>query len=408
MTKKRTTEEFINLLKKKFGDKYDFSDVVYNNSFEKVKVICPIHGEFYSRPNDLLNGHGCPACSNVKKLTTKEFIDKAKKIHGDLYDYSMVNYKNYSEPITIICHKKDENGIEHGPFVQSPRNHLQGNRCPKCYRNFKKTTKEFIEQAKKIHGDKYDYSKVDYNGNKKPVVIICPKHGEFEQAPLYHLQGNGCIHCYNERRGNSTKLGTENFIKNARKIHGDKYNYDKVNYINNKTKVIVTCPKHGDFLIKPNKHISSKQGCPKCSESHMEKEFASLLDTNNITYERQKTFEWLKIKAHLKLDFYLPQYSIAIECQGDQHFREYKYFSGRSSLENNIKRDEIKNRLCVEHGIKVLYLSHSNSIFEVSDIYTKENTFTSMKNLMQKIKNETLFNKIINETLCNLTKLDIN
>lgn len=383
---KRTTEEFVDLLLKKFGDKYDFSKVVYNGILNKVTVICPIHGEFYIRPNDLLNGHGCPSCSKVKKLTTKDFIEKAKKIHGDKYDYSLVDYKNYSTPVEIICHKKDKNDIEHGVFLQTPRNHLQGDKCPKCYRSFKKTTEEFIEQAKQIHGEKYDYSKVCYKGNKIPITIICPKHGEFSQIPLYHLQGQGCIHCYNERRGNSTRIGKENFIKKTKEIHGEKYDYSNVEYVNSKTKVSIICPIHGEFLMTPSKHISSKQGCPKCSESHMEKEFASLLDTNNIAYERQKTFEWLKIKALLRLDFYLPQYNIAIECQGDQHFREYKYFSGRSSLENNIKRDEIKNRLCVEHGIKILYLSHSNSIFEVSDIYTKENTFTSMKNLIQKIK----------------------
>ena len=394
---KQTTEQFIKLLKQKFGDKYDYSKVIYTGVFNKVTVICPKHGEFYIRPNDLLNGHGCPSCSMVKKLTTKDFIEKAKQIHGNKYDYSLVDYKNYSTPIEIICHKKDENGIEHGVFLQTPRNHLQGDKCPKCYRNFKKTTEEFIEQAKQIHGEKYDYSKVHYKGNKIPITIICPKHGEFSQAPLYHLQGHGCIHCYNERRGEATRIGKENFIKKAKEIHGEKYDYNNVKYVNNKTKVSIICPTHGEFLMTPNKHLNSKQGCPICSESHLEKNVALFLEQNNIKYERQKRFNWLKHKGYLSLDFYLPDYNIAIECQGEQHYRDFIFFGNKSSLESTKERDEVKYKLCTENGIKILYLSNSMTILNISNIYTKGNTFTSIENLIKSIKNTTLFEQIVNE-----------
>ena len=401
---KRTTEQFIELLKEKYGNKYDFSKIVYTGISNKVAVICPMHGEFYIRANDLLNGHGCPLCSGTKKLTTQEFIERARKIHGSKYDYSLSDYKNSSTPIKIICHEKDENGIEHGIFLQTPRNHLQGDRCPKCYRSFKKTTEEFIIQAKQIHGDKYDYSKVNYQGNKKPIIIICPKHGEFIQTPLYHLQGHGCQKCYYEKGGISRRIGTEKFIEKAKEIHGNKYNYNKVNYVNSKTKVIITCPKHGDFLMTPSKHVSSKQGCPICSESHMENETFLALTSENIKVERQKKFEWLKLKYPLSLDFYLPYYNIAIECQGEQHYRSFNFFKERSNVESNKARDELKYKLCSEHGIKMLYLTHSMSILKTSNIYNEENTFTSIKKLIEKIKHEILFEKIIKDVLNNLYK----
>lgn len=128
-----------------------------------------------------------------KKLTTEEFIKKAKGIHGEKYNYSKVNYKNAKEKVIILCKK-------HGEFLQSPDDHLNKCGCPKCSGNKRLTTGEFIEKAKKVHGDKYDYSRVNYKNTDSKVIIICPNHGEFYQSPSSHLSGNGCPKC------NSSKL----------------------------------------------------------------------------------------------------------------------------------------------------------------------------------------------------------
>ena len=285
--KKKTTDEFIKQAKQIWGDKYDYSKVDYQGANVKVCIICPEHGEFWIKPSDFLHKHGCSACAGTRKLTTQDFINKAKKIHGDKYDYSKVNYINISTPIEIICHEKDKNGNEHGIFTQTPRNHLQGDKCPKCYRNFKKTTEQFIQDAIKVHGDKYDYAKVKYDGNKKPVVITCPTHGDFLQAPLCHLQGQGCPKCYYEKSAKIRAKGKEKFIEESIKVHGNKYDYSKVEYKNNKTPVCIICPKHGEFWMTPNKHISSKQGCPKCSESHMERDMDLYLKNVNIKFIRE-------------------------------------------------------------------------------------------------------------------------
>ena len=197
----------------------------------------------------------------------KKFIEKAIKVHGDKYDYSKVNYKNMRTKITIIC-------PIHGEFEQTPDSHIYGNNgCPKCgdvsmvNKRFNKfTTKSFIEKAIKVHGYKYDYSKVNYINNSIKIKIICSIHGEFEQTPVLHLRGSGCPKCGNYLLKNIKSSNTKEFIKKAKEIHGDKYDYSKVVYKNAHDKVTIICPIHGEFLKSPNNHLSKKQGCPICSE----------------------------------------------------------------------------------------------------------------------------------------------
>ena len=247
---KKTTEDFIKEAKAVHGDRYDYSSTEYNGNKTKVKIGCPIHGEFEQTPSKHLSGCGCPKCSGNAKKTTEDFIKEAKAVHGDRYDYSLVNYVNIETTVKIICPK-------HGVFEQKPNAHLSGSGCPKCIgRN--KTTKDFIKEAKAIHGDRYDYSSTEYNGNKTKVKIGCPIHGEFEQTPSKHLSGCGCPKC----SGNAKKT-TEDFIKEAKAVHGDRYDYSSTEYINATTKVKIGCKIHGEFEQTPDNHLHGN-GCPKC------------------------------------------------------------------------------------------------------------------------------------------------
>jgi len=193
MAKALTLLEFILKSKSKHGDKYDYSLVKYESISKKVSIICPIHGVFEQKPYEHYTGNiGCYECSK-KKLNTENFILKSKSKHGDKYDYSLVEYsKNNVSEVKIICK-------EHGVFNQKPLLHLRGSGCPICYGNPKKTTEKFIEESKKVHGDKYDYSLIDYKNKLKKVSIICPIHGAFQQRPDLHLNGFGCKIC-NESR----------------------------------------------------------------------------------------------------------------------------------------------------------------------------------------------------------------
>lgn len=202
-----TNEEFIERLKEVLKDKnYDYSQVQYVNSKTKVGIICHEknvlgneHGIFYAKPNHLLEGHGCPNCAH-RHLTTEEWIVMARKVHGDKYDYSKIEYhNNQNEKQSIICHKLDELGEEHGEFIQALGSHLNGVGCPKCNKGVKADKNEFVRRAKKIHGEKYDYSKFVYVNARTVGTILCNIHGAFRQTPWVHLKGCGCPRCKHSR-----------------------------------------------------------------------------------------------------------------------------------------------------------------------------------------------------------------
>ena len=353
MPKKLTKEPFIKKANEIYGDKYDYTKVEYVNNHTKVCINCPEHGEFWQRPSAHLQGQGCPKCGvlmrSLKKNENakKEFNDKARKVHGDKYDYTKVKYVNANTKVCIIC-------PEHGEFWQTPNNHLSGKGCYKCSGCYVPTTEEWIVSARKIHGDKYDYSNVEYVNNSTKVCIICPVHGEFWQIPINHIKGYGCPKC-----GGNYIPTTEEWIASARKVHGDKYDYSKVKYVNNKTKVCIICPEHGEFWQTPSDHKQGA-GCPKCNLSHLERDVMHYLDDVGITYDYQKRFDWL---GRQSLDFYLPNYKVGIECQGEQHFFPID-FAGKGvewackKFDKLIKRDKRKKKLCEENGVKLLYFGN--------------------------------------------------
>lgn len=193
--------------------------------------------------------------------TGSNFIQKAQAVHGNKYNYSMVEYTTNKNKVHIIC-------PEHGGFWQRPYSHLRGVGCPICGRlkaNKAETdTRDiFIQKAKLVHGDKYDYGKVEYINSQTKVTIICPEHGEFIQAPAMHLSGNGCPKCGRIYARKANTFSADTFIAKAKKVHGTTYDYSKVQYVNSRTKVILVCPEHGEFLQAPHKHLLG-QGCPKC------------------------------------------------------------------------------------------------------------------------------------------------
>ena len=238
----------------------------------------------------------------------------------------------------------------------------------------KRTTEDFVELSQKVHGDKYDYSLVNYKSKEDKVDIICPIHGVFSQKASLHLKGSQCPQCSYIQRGNNCKKTKQEFILESNKIHNSFYLYDKFEYINSHTKGVITCPIHGDFEQKPNDHLSGK-GCPQCNMSHLEREIFSFLKKSDIPFECQKHFEWLGKQS---LDFFLPNYNIGIECQGKQHFgnggwsSEYDFASQR-------ERDVLKNKLCQENDVKVIYFTHQQ--VEYDGLYTIENTYTDVLHL---------------------------
>lgn len=350
-----TKEQFIVRSKEKHGDKYDYSKSNIVNSTTKIEIICPVHGPFWQTPNMHMQGQGCPECgknksSQVRSLTVEKFIEKAKKIHGDKYDYSLIKEINGNkDKVPIIC-------PTHGIFEQNAYTHYTGTGCPKCGREKAKQTRTktfntFIRKLNEINpsikclSDKY----INTETKVKVKCLIC-EH-EWEATPHSLLSGKGCSKCaikhiselntktheqfiqelslinpnikilsnyINNKeyvdykclicgnihkntpnhllRGvgcptcaiNKRLLTQEEWITKANKIHNNKYNYTKVIYVKGSEKVCIICPEHGEFWQRADQHLLGR-GCPKCSRTKGEQWIANWLETNNIQYEEQVT-----------------------------------------------------------------------------------------------------------------------
>ncbi len=294
----------------------------------------------------------------MRKLTTKEFTSKANKVHQNKYCYSKFEYINNSTKSIIIC-------PIHGEFYKNANKHLLGQGCPKCSRLFKLTNNIFIQRSKIIHNNKYDYSKVKYKNSKTKVCIICPEHGEFWQNPNDHMTNHGCSDCGKNKTIKKLKLDLNNFINISNKIHNNKYDYSKVKYINNKTKVCIICPKHGDFSQNPHNHMQN-HGCPKCQQSKGELEVERWLIKHNINFIPQKKFNGCcGVRRELPFDFYLPDHNLCIEFDGQQHYTGT--FNGKPVINN----DQIKTQYCKENQILLIRIPYWD-IDNIDNILSKE------------------------------------
>lgn len=215
----------------------------------------------------------------------------------------------------------------------------------------------FIQKAKTIHNDKYDYSKTDYKHSKIKVIIICSKHGKFNQNPNNHLNGQGCPKCRYEENRKKFTLSTQEFIERSNIIHDFKYSYNKVNYINSKSKVIITCPKHGDFKQKAIIHLQG-YGCATCKSSKGERIIKRILDKFNIEYLQQ--YKIPGNKYQFRYDFYLPDRNLLIEFQGEQHYRPNGYFGGAERFLETQRRDIFKRELAKLAKINLIEIHHKN------------------------------------------------
>ena len=316
---KKTIEDFIKEARGVHGYKYSYDKSDYINSHVKMCITCPEHGEFWQTPTNHLQGKGCPKCAELryiekKSSNTEEFIEKARKVHGDKYIYDKSIYVNARTPLTITCRV-------HGDFQQTPDCHLRGRGCPECGRisqwdkRGRITTEKFIEDAREVHSDKYDYSKVKYINAQTKVCIICPNHGEFWQKTSGHLQGCGCPKCNNEKLSKDKTDTQQAFLDKAIKVHNRKYDYSDVDYTGSTTKVLIICPKHGGFYQRPSDHIQGK-GCPKCGiqQSKAEEEINDFI--NQECKIGSKARDRSLLAKRLECDILIPSHNLAIEFDG--------------------------------------------------------------------------------------------
>lgn len=370
MKHKLTTEEFIKRSKEIHGaNKYNYDKCEYINSHEYVELFCNTHQCYFKIKaySHINSKQGCRICgierrARLKTHTTEQFIEKAIEIHGNKYSYHETEYIHNNKVVKIWCNTHNEF------FYITPISHIsQKSGCHKCGKETTRiktssNTEEFTKKAIKIHGDKYSYNNVDYINNEKPVEIFCKKCNKpFTQTPNSHLsQKAGCPICSKRQ-----KLTTEEFIKRAKEIHGDKYNYDKVEYKNIDENVEIYCNKHKSFFKQtPGSHITQKAGCPICRTSKGEESISKWLNENDMVFEKEKTFPDCKNITLLRFDFYLPLQNILIEYDGIQHFIPQVKFGGEKGLKYLQINDNIKNEYCIRNNIKLIRITYKDNIEE--------------------------------------------
>ena len=376
-------------------DTIEFNKDTYIDTRHKVEAHCKVCGHiWYPNVRDLMGKqHGCPSCAmnelHEKTLIRREkraeekkrleeerlecerqersklFIDKANKKFKGKYDYSEVRYVNSTTLVNIICPK-------HGVFQVTPKNHLKCNgSCPQCIPpKPPMTLEEFRIRFNEKHEGLYTFDESSYSKASEMVTCECPIHGTFTKLGVYLLAGGGCPKC-----GKIYKLDNDSFIERARNIHGDKYDYFKVKYVNNRTHVEIICPKHGSFMQTPNDHLDGC-GCPKCCSSKMERWIRhGLTDLNVIDkFTQGKSVPFLvnpDTGYLLTLDFFSKDMNLAIECQGDQHFESIPFFGGDEALASVQSHDAMKKKLCKENGVELIYLLEEkyNSFMKEDDIF---------------------------------------
>lgn len=244
---------------------------------------------------------------------------------------------------------------------------------------------EIIKNIDKVHIGGIIMMNDDLIGYKDKLTLKCNHCGNIFYATYDNVvnKGSGCPYCAGHIKTN------EMFINELRSLFGDKLLYNKVQYVNAKTPVTLICPRHGEFHKVPNKALSG-QGCPKCKISRLENIVMNALRKNDIDFAAQKKFNWLGKQT---LDFYLPKYNIAIECQGEQHYRQV-YFNGKKNdikkknlFETILKRDINKYNLCNEHDVKIFYFIDNNIVsdeIEKIEIY-RGNYYYNIEDLISQL-----------------------
>lgn len=351
------TKKYIQKAKLVHGDKFNYGLVNYKNSKSKIKIKCNTCDKILEQEaNSHLRGNGCKFCKNKKQTYTKE-----KFIKRAINKYG--DLYDYKDSVYISFKKPIRIYCKKCKeyFFKSPKYHLNGRDCPVCAKNrfkkqFSSTTEIFIQKIEKRFPNKFILDKVEYVNHKTKIKIGCKYHGYFYITPNNLLSGKGCAKCGYERSRKASLKTTNYFIKKSKMIHGDKYKYDKSKYTRAKDLIIITCPEHGDFKQKAISHMIGK-GCPRCNDSKGERKISLFLTKNNIKFIREYRLSNYKYKY----DFYLPELNMLIEYDGEQHFKPMRFVENNNDRLKYIQRnDEIKNELARNNGYILLRIKYTD------------------------------------------------
>lgn len=362
--KKTSQEIFIEKAKEKYPD-YDYSKVEYKGRDTVVTLICPKHGEFAIRPRTLLSKekgkrpHGCWECCGMKKpalYNSETFKEDVLALYGDKYVFHCEDYKCKTSQIRVECKLHGEHKISADAI-------LHGSACIYC--NGRLYPKDWIKNAKAVHGDKYIYDESKPPRIKSDRIRYkCPIHGWQETRYDCHVdQKCGCPACAGYSNILSTEQRKANWVKRCKKKYNDRFDYSQFVYVNNDTKGLVICKEHHySYMIDPWNHLRGAGGCPFCTGSEGEVHIRTWLENHHINFVPQYPIPNENLfckRKNLMVDFYLPDYRMFIEMNGEQHYKNIAYFhQGSWTFEDQQIRDESLRQYSKRHNVRLLVIKY--------------------------------------------------
>lgn len=357
MARKLTFLEFVDKAISIHGDRYNYPPQEYINNTTKMQIDCKIHGVFYQSAQHHWRGIGCPVCANEKMKSTKscsfdEIVDRANAMHNGKYAYHQESYSKIANKMKITC-------PIHGDFLQIAHAHISGQSCKQCtLDNRSLSFDEFIIKATALHKGKYKYPDQTYSNTRHKIKILCPEHGIFEQTVNSHLSGHGCKECGLSLTLSAKTPSFDEVVRLFNQVHNNKYTYPQQDYVNNKTKIRITCPVHGDFFQIANSHLGGK-GCLSCvngNNSECERNLSSCfsdatkinnhkIPLNDITSEVRKPSG--NNSRSIELDIFFPDKNVAVEFHG-------LYWHSEARVGKTYHLD--KMFVCKEKGIDLIQI----------------------------------------------------
>lgn len=342
-----TVEKFLTRSREAHGDRYEYDVASYSQAKNPVRIKCAEHGWFEQEAGRHMRGAGCRKCADVlisinRAGTLDNFLSKSREVHGDKYDYSRAVYKRSNIKVTIIC-------PDHGEFDQLPNTHMQGSGCPACgrYRSIESRSlgfDEFVARSREVHGDRFEYAKGSYVNMNTNATIICKHHGEFKQLPRDHSRGHGCPVCHMESIGRWNTTPLESFVEKANAVHGNRFTYS--DYTKASSMVTITCPEHGPFPQIGTSHLQGI-GCPRCWKTGPTRWHVGISDFLSEHTEVELESKLDGAMGRKRLDIYLPEYKLAVECHG-LIWHSTRFAKGT--------RDYEKHKIAEAAGVRVIHI----------------------------------------------------
>ena len=354
---KNYTASFINKSRDKFADKFSYYNTYYVNNKSKLRLNCLLHGEFEVTPKqhfESISGN-CPSCK--KDLTLNNFIDLIKLKFKDKFTFEKTVYSGSKKDLIITCKEHGDFITKPNNILKSiygcPSCHL---RYKNRYKS--KDVESVIKDLNLIHNNKYIYTELNSVKRSEIIEVLCPLHGSFFPTLSSHLLGSGCNSCSQIKNQIKRKRSLKKFIELSNKVHNNKYNYKKSIYINSITPLEIICTIHGSFWQRPDCHYNRRHQCLVCSEhftrSKKEIQLYNLLleKESSIVYSYRP--DWLLGK---ELDIFIPDLNLAVEYNGMvYHHSSITDNKFLNTFTKTSCYHKSKYALCKKNGIDLIHI----------------------------------------------------